>query len=199
MASYGTTTHRPATTSPSTSPSLTISPDDESDELTKKYLNRFKSAWPFNIPSTPESAAVRIIKNLEKFSLYYSIFVWTVLFITLIPKRKVSLILLVAMTEVTFLYFLLLRALPNSVVLHKIIDKRVVLSLLFMITSVELIFTRAFVHLFVTLSATIPVVILHAVFSKRDDVYVIEEGSGAGELVPLVEERVSDAEPVNLV
>lgn len=130
--------------------------------------------------------------------MYYSIFVWTVLFITLIPRRKVSLILLVAMTEVTFLYFLLLRALPSSVVLHKIIGKRVVLFLLFMITSVELIVTGAFVHLFVTLSATIPIVILHAVLSKRDDVFV-NEGRGDGELVRLVEERVSDADPENLV
>lgn len=194
MASHGTTTHRPATTSPSP----TISRDDEPEESIQKYLNRFKSTSPFNIPSTPESAAVRIIKNLEKFSLYYSIFVWTVLFITLIPRRKVSLILLVAMTEVTFLYFLLLRALPSSVVLHKIIGKRVVLFLLFMITSVELIVTGAFVHLFVTLSATIPIVILHAVLSKRDDVFV-NEGRGDGELVRLVEERVSDADPENLV
>lgn len=130
--------------------------------------------------------------------MYYSIFVWTVLFITLIPRRKVSLILLVAMTEVTFLYFLLLRALPSSVVLHKIIGKRVVLFLLFMITSVELIVTGAFVHLFVTLSATIPIVILHAVLSKRDDVFV-NEGRGDGELVRLVEERVSDADRENLV
>lgn len=102
------------------------------------------------------------------------------------------------MTEVTFLYFLLLRALPSSVVLHKIIGKRVVLFLLFMITSVELIVTGAFVHLFVTLSATIPIVILHAVLSKRDDVFV-NEGRGDGELVRLVEERVSDADRENLV
>ncbi|KAL2478039.1 PRA1 family protein F2 [Forsythia ovata] len=195
MASYGTTTQRPATSSPSP----TISRDDESEESTRKYLNSFQFTCPFNIPSTPESAAVRIIKNLAKFSLYYAIFVWTVLFITLIPQRKVSLILLVAMTEVTVLYFLLLRALPNSVVLHRIIDKRVVLFLLFMITSVELILTHAFIHLFATLSATIPIILLHAVLTKRDEVFVNEEGRGAGELVPLVEERVSDAEPVNLV
>lgn len=89
------------------------------------------------------------------------------------------------MTEVTF-------------VLHKIIDKRIVLFLLFMIASIELIFTCAFINLFVTLSATMPIVILHAMLSKRDDVFM-NEGKGAGELAPLVEERDSEAEPVNMV
>uniref|UniRef100_A0A5B7BZ06 PRA1 family protein n=1 Tax=Davidia involucrata TaxID=16924 RepID=A0A5B7BZ06_DAVIN len=187
MASYGTI-HRPHLTSAS----LTSQTDDESK---RKNRNNFKLICPFNIPSSPETAAVRIIRNLGSFGLYYTLFVWVILFITLIPKRKVSLIFLVAMTVVTSLYLLLLRLLPNSVVLHRIIDKRLVLALLAIVTAVELILTRAAIHLFVTLAAATPVILVHAVVRVRDDLFVDEEACAAGELVPLVyKKKSSDAE-----
>lgn len=197
MANYGTTTHRPSSTNP---PSPRSSQNNEPKDSLRKNLYTISFSFPFNIPSTPESAAVRVIRNLEKFSLYYAIFIWTVLFIALVPQRKVSVIYLVAMTEVTFLYFLLLRALPDSVILHRIIDKRFVLFLLFVITAVELILTHAAVHLFIVLAATVPIVIVHAVLSKREDVFVNEE---TGELARLVQEKLGDAaasaQPENLV
>ncbi|KAL0464262.1 UNVERIFIED_CONTAM: hypothetical protein Slati_0313800 [Sesamum latifolium] len=113
-----------------------------------------------------------------------------VLFIALIPQRKDSVVCLVITTEITFLYFLLLRSFPDSVLLHKIIDKRLVLFLLFVITAVLLILTRAAVHFFVVLAATLPVVLLHAVLSRTEDVVVHEE---AGEMARLVQERLGDA------
>ncbi|KAK4414298.1 PRA1 family protein F4 [Sesamum alatum] len=155
----------------------------------KKWTLSF--SFPFNIPSSPESAAIRIVRNLGKFSLYYAIFVWTVLFITLIPERKDSVVCLVITTEITFLYFLLLRSFPDSILLHKIIDKRVVLFLVFVITAVLLILTRAAVHLLVVLAATLPVVLLHAVVSRTEDVVVHEE---AGEMASLVQQRLGDAD-----
>lgn len=191
MANYNTTTALRPSTSPPTS--------HNNDRLTQEPLKNLYTLTfsnPFNIPSTPESAAVRIIKNLKRFGLYYSIFVWTVLFITLVPERKVSVIFLVAMTEVTFLYFLLLRALPDSVILHRIIDKRFVLFILFVVTSIELILTRAAIHLFIVLGATVPVVVVHAVLMKTEDVFVQE----VSEMARLVQEKLStDAQPENLV
>lgn len=116
MASYHSygTMQRPAT---STAPLQVDQPDDSKDSTRKRH-NDFKLLCPFNIPLSPEAAAVRIIRNLGDFGLYYTLFVWIILFISLVPKRKVSLIFLVAMTVVTCLYLLLLRALPNSVVLQ---------------------------------------------------------------------------------
>ncbi|CAK9169530.1 unnamed protein product [Ilex paraguariensis] len=185
MASYGTI-HRPSTTTsePASAP--------QTDNSKAKTRTDFKIICPFNIPLTPEAAAVRIIRNLGYFGLYYALFIWVILFITLVPKRKLSLILLVAMTIVACLYLLLLRALPDSVVLHRIIDKRFVLFLLVVITAVELILTRAAIHLFVTLAATIPIVLVHAIFRVREDLFVNEEASAAGELVPLVYNGVSE-------
>lgn len=193
MASYGTM-QRPSTTSTSTLPTTTH--PHEPKDTTRKTRNDFKLLFPFNIPATPEAAAVRIIRNLVYFRLYYILFIWTILFITLLPKRKVSLIFLVAMTAVTCLYLVLLRVVPNSVVLHKIIDRRLVLALLAIVTMVELILTRAALHLFLTLGCGTPVVLVHAVLRVRDDLFVEEEASAAGELVPLrptSEPKLSDA------
>ncbi|CAK9149405.1 unnamed protein product [Ilex paraguariensis] len=99
-----------------------------------KTQTNFNLIFPFNIPLTPEAAAVRIIRNLGYFRLYYTMFIWVILFITLVPKRKLSLVLLVVMTVVASLYLQLLRALPDSIVLHRIIDKRFDLSLMTALT-----------------------------------------------------------------
>ncbi|KAG8391491.1 hypothetical protein BUALT_Bualt01G0193200 [Buddleja alternifolia] len=191
MANYTTTTHRPSSTnSPPPPPGHDTKPDDP----TRKNIYTLNFSWPFNIPSTPESAAIRIVKNLANFSLYYAIFVWTVLFIALIPKRKVSVIYLVAMTEITLLYFLLMR---SFAVLHKMIDKRFVLFLLFIVTAVEMILTRAAIHLFIVLGATVPLIVVHAVLSKGEDVFVNKED---GEMVRLVvNEKLGDDHAENLV
>lgn len=197
MANYGTTTQRPSTNPPSPPPSQN---DDESKDSLPKKLYTITFSFPFDIPSTPESAAVRIVKNLERFSLYYATFIWTVLFITLVPARKVSVVFLVATTEVAFLYSLLLRALP---ILHRIIDKRIVYFLVFFAVAVEMILTEAALHLFIVLAATVPIVLLLAALSKTGAAAVDDE---AEELARLVVEKLSSgsggaaaAQPEDLV
>ncbi|XAR63287.1 hypothetical protein NMG60_11023174 [Bertholletia excelsa] len=194
MASYGTNTiQRSSTTS---SPSASRPTDESSKDSTRQTRKGFTLICPFGIPPTPEAAAVRIIRNLAYFGLYYAIFIWVILFIALLPKRKLSLILLVVMTALTSLYLLLLRPLP---LLQRIIDKRLVLALLFMVTTLEMILTRAAVHFFVTLGAAAPVILLHAVFRVRENLFVSEEASAAGELVPLMERKTGGSEPSDSV
>jgi len=98
------------------------------------------------------------------------------------------------MTYVTTLYFLLLRAFPNSVVLHRIIDKRVVLALLAIATAVQLILTKAGIHLAVTLASSVPVLLVHAVLWASYDAFEVEDSSAKGELAPLAghSESVAD-------
>ncbi|KAJ9178346.1 hypothetical protein P3X46_010437 [Hevea brasiliensis] len=154
----------------------------------------FKLVCPFKIPSSPEAAILRIIRNLNHFALYYTHFVWIILFISLIPKRKVSLILLVIMTYVGSLFLLLLRAVPSSNIVHKILDKRVVLSVIVVASMVELVLTHAGIHLLVSLAGSLPVVLVHAVLWVREDFSVEEKSSGgvgvgpSGELLPLVQD-----------
>jgi len=193
MANLGTTQRIPTTSKPSSPTTDTHEPKSPHEKL---YTD-FKFYCPINIPLTQEAAASRIIRNLGNLGLYYTLFIWIILFITLIPERKVSLILLVIMTYVTTIYCLLLRACPNSVVLHRIIDKRIVLSLLFIATAIQLILTKAGIHFAVTLTCSVPVVLIHAVLwagSYEYDVYETEEGSGKEELAPLNGHNDSEAQ-----
>ncbi|KAK7394600.1 hypothetical protein VNO78_15132 [Psophocarpus tetragonolobus] len=185
MANYGTTQRIP--TSSTVTPSSTdTSYEAEPKAPHEKFYSNFRIYCPINIPSSAEAAGVRIMRNISNFGLYYTLFVWVILFITLIPKRKVSLILFVIMTYVTTLYLLLLRAVPNSFVLHRIIDKRFVLALLAIATAVQLILTEAGIHLAVTLASSVPVVLVHAVFWASFDAFEIEDASGnKGQLAPL--------------
>ncbi|XP_055815062.1 uncharacterized protein LOC129884807 [Solanum dulcamara] len=178
---------RPSATS-SNSPSQT-QPDEskQNPNFEKNQPFSFQIICPFSIPVTPESAATRIIKNLGKIGPYYAEFVWIVLFIALIPERKVSLVFLVAIKEVAILYLLLLRAVANSVLFRWlfVFDTRlIVLPLLAIGTCLALIFTYAGLHLLITLAATLPIVLAHAVLWIADDCSLNEKINQ--ESVPLV-------------
>ncbi|KAK4267938.1 hypothetical protein QN277_024656 [Acacia crassicarpa] len=194
MASFGTVQRIPTSSSP---PSSSADQPKEPKAPHEKQFKDFNFYCPLNIPLTPEAAALRIIRNLGNLGLYYTLFVWIILFITLIPQRKVSLILLVIMSYVTTLYLLLLRAYPNSYVLHRVIDKRFVLALLAIATMVQLIITRAGIHLGVTLACAMPLVLLHAVLwiSDRE----ISENPGVAELAPLSNKSENGGEGSDLV
>lgn len=179
MANIGTTQRTPNTT---TTPSSTTDPYDPKGPSEKLYTD-FKIYWPFNIPLTSEAAAIRVIRNLENLGLYYTLFVWIILFIVLIPHRKLSLILFVIMTYATVLYCVVLRAYPNSMLLHRSIDKRFVLALLVFATIVQLILTEAGIHLAVTLACAVPIVLVHAVLWISHHVFEIEDGTQ--EMAPL--------------
>ncbi|KAK7340443.1 hypothetical protein VNO77_21145 [Canavalia gladiata] len=192
MANLGTTRRIATSSTPSSAADRNTTEPKGPHE---KFYTNFKIYCPINIPLTGEDAGVRIIRNMENFGLYYTLFVWIILFITLIPQRKVSLILLVIMTYVTTLYCLLLRACPNSVVLHRIIDKRFVLALLAIATALQLIFTEAGIHLAVTLACSVPIVLVHAILWASFDAFEIE--GGTGELAPLAALNESEAQSLD--
>lgn len=186
MASYGTiqrpsTLPNPASFKPSQPPSTSTH--------THKNMTHFNPLQYFNIPSSPEAAAIRIVRNLRYFRIYYTLLVWLILFVSLIPRRRLSLILLVATTAVGCFYLLLLRAIPDSVILHRIIDPRLVVALLGIVTVVELVLTRATIHLLVSLAVGVLIILVHAVLRMGDDLYVTEEAMAVGELLPLVSEK----------
>ncbi|KAJ1443641.1 hypothetical protein SESBI_00228 [Sesbania bispinosa] len=83
MANFGTTQR----TLTSSTPSSTADTHEPKGPHEKLYTD-FKIYWPFSIPLTSEAAAIRIIKNLENLGLYYTLFVWIILFITLIPQQQ---------------------------------------------------------------------------------------------------------------
>ncbi|XP_010246106.1 PREDICTED: PRA1 family protein F3-like [Nelumbo nucifera] len=181
MANYGTI-HRLSKTSSSIDHAQV-----KVDDLSRKAPKELVLLRYMAIPSSPEAAAVRIIRNLGYFWVYYTLIIWVILLVSLVPRRRLSLIFLVVMTVVTCFYLLLLRAFPSSIILHnKFIDRRLVLALIAIITVVELILTRAAIHLLVSLAIGIPIILVHAVLRVGDDLFVSEEASAGGELVPLL-------------
>ncbi|KAK7340441.1 hypothetical protein VNO77_21143 [Canavalia gladiata] len=181
MANFGTTQRTPTTSTPSSTADTNYEPKGPPEKL---YTD-FKIYWPFNMPLSSEAAAIRVIRNLENLGLYYTLFVWIILFIVLIPHRKLSLILFVIMTYVTVLYCLILKAHPNSVLLHRSIDKKFVFGLLVFATVVQLILTEAGIHLAVTLACAVPFVLVHAVLWVNHHVNEIEDAFGTKQLSSL--------------
>ncbi|KAL5724031.1 hypothetical protein ACHQM5_007345 [Ranunculus cassubicifolius] len=181
----------------STATSAQMDHPDMSDTSSDNKVRRdYGFLRQFGFPSSPEVAAARIIFNLGYFRLYYTLFLWIILFASLAPKRQISLILLFAMSGVIAAYLLLLRAIPSSsVVPYKTIDRRLVVALLVIVTIVALILTKAGIHLLVSLASGIPCVLLHSVIQVNDDVFVHEEASqNNGEFVPLVCKEAGDVE-----
>ncbi|XP_052171646.1 PRA1 family protein F3-like [Diospyros lotus] len=191
MANIGSTTvQRPTATPP---PPADSTPINGSKHSRRRNRNSFKFTFPFDIPSSPEAAAARIIRNLTYFGPYYLIFVWSILAIPLLPQRKVSFMILVAMTIVTCLFLLLLRLQPM------VIEKFLVLALIAIVTMVAMILTNAAIHFFASLAGSVPVILIHAVLRTRDDQVVDDEAGATGELVPLVNQTAGETEPAAFV
>ncbi|XP_048132757.1 uncharacterized protein LOC115726294 isoform X2 [Rhodamnia argentea] len=179
MSNFGIT-QRPSSISPST-------PQMETPHAPKaRPLNNVKLAFPFGLPATPEAAAARIIKNLSHFSLFYALFLWVGLSISLVPQRRYSLLLLMATTIIANQYLIMLRLMPSSICMNKALDKTLVLVPVAIVTAVGLILTQAAIHLFATLGIGLPVILVHAVL-WREGGFVNEEASAPGELAPLVD------------
>ncbi|CAN1266258.1 hypothetical protein LINPERPRIM_LOCUS12481 [Linum perenne] len=94
------------------------------------------------------------------------------------------------MTYVGSLYLLILRTFPGSYLLNKLVDKRLVLSLVVVATMLELIFTEAALHLLITLAATTPLVLIHAALWIGEHL-VPGEKEDAEEFLPIVQESLA--------
>ncbi|XP_022635676.1 uncharacterized protein LOC106759622 isoform X2 [Vigna radiata var. radiata] len=92
MENFGATQRTPSTT---TTPSSSTLDTYESKGHHEKLYTDFKIYWPFNMPLTSEAAALRVIRNLENLGLYYTLFVWIILFIVLIPHLFAAIVQLI--------------------------------------------------------------------------------------------------------
>ncbi|KAI4387837.1 hypothetical protein MLD38_000231 [Melastoma candidum] len=144
--------------------------DNPDNSLTARRsgLPDLKFVFPFDMPASPEALAIRIIKNLSRFCLFYSLLLWAGLTISLVPIRRTSLHILLSMTAVTNSFLILLRLMPQPMFLHRAMDKAAVLLTLGIVTVIALILTGAAMHMFLTSAIGVPVVLVHAAFWKDD-------------------------------
>ncbi|KAI4339606.1 hypothetical protein MLD38_024526 [Melastoma candidum] len=147
-----------------------LSATENPDSPTARRAGRpdFKFVFPFDMPSSPEALAVRIIKNLSHFCLFYSLLLWAGLTISLVPIRRTSLHILLSMTVVTNSFLILLKLMPQPMFLHRAMDKAAVLLTLGIVTVVALILTGAAMHMFLTCAIGASVVSVHAAFWKDE-------------------------------
>lgn len=107
----------------------------------------------------------------------YAIIVLVILFLSLI-WHPISLIVFVVLMAVwLFLYFL--RDEP-LVIFHRVIDDRVVLTVLSVLTLGLLLLTGATMNILVSVLVGIVVIVMHAVLRRTDDLCLDEEGAEAG-------------------
>lgn len=164
--------------SSSSTSNMTVLNDDEDSSMMKSAHHKhhdssspsftFNFTFPLSIPSTPEKAAIRIVKNMVAFGLYYLLFIYIVLFITLIPKRKVSLTYLAGFKEIGFLYLVFVRCLPRTFFLNHGVCKFLVLFGLCIASVVLMIVTKAGLHLMIVLVSAVPVILFHATLWREE-------------------------------
>ncbi|KAJ8465360.1 hypothetical protein OPV22_027912 [Ensete ventricosum] len=161
---------------------------------TRKALARFARPQSFAAPPDAEAAAVRAVRNLASFRLYYALLLWVLLLASLFPRRRATMLFLMAASKVALFYGALLKAFPTSALLLRIIDRRLVVALALAVILIELALTRALPQLLLAVGIGLPIILLHAVFRVRDD--LLEDGDdkaaavgAAGELDSVLEKK----------
>lgn len=127
----------------------------------------------FGIPAAGISGAVsRLRFNAAYFRMNYAILVLLILFLSLLWHPISLIVFIVLMAAWLFLYFL--RDQP-LVVLGHLVDDRVVLVFMAVLTVVVLLLTQAAVNILVAVIVGVVVVVAHAAFRKTEDLFLDEE------------------------
>ncbi|KAJ7951644.1 PRA1 family protein [Quillaja saponaria] len=134
-----------------------------------KILFDFRS---LKLPSSLSDAISRIRTNIAYFQLNYAIIVLFILFLSLLWE-PISLIVFVAlMAAWLFLYFL--RDEP-LVIVGRLIDDRIVLIVMSVLTIVLLLLTNATLNIVVAILIGVVVILVHAALRKTDNLFLDEE------------------------
>ncbi|RWW83862.1 hypothetical protein BHE74_00007620 [Ensete ventricosum] len=183
MASYGGVLRRSA---------AVIERARDGARRTRKALARFARPQSFAAPHDAEAAAVRAVRNLRSFRLHYAILLWVLLLASLFPRRRATMLFLMAASKIALFCGALLKAFPNSALLGRIVDRRLAAALLLAMIGVELVMTRAVPQFLLAMAIGVPLVLLHAVFRVRDDLTASGQeaaGAGGGALGPISEKK----------
>ena len=174
MTTYGTI---PTSSSP-TAPSSSLEYISRAKQRIKAGLGE-RRPWrvmfnfrSFGLPSSFSDALSRIRMNIAFFRMNYAIVMLLILFLSLL-WHPISLIVFVILMAVwLFVYFL--RDEPLVVFGH-LIDDRVVLIVMAVLTIVLLLLTHVTWNIVGSLLIGLALVVLHAAFRKTDDLFVDEE------------------------
>ncbi|KAK3157158.1 hypothetical protein QOZ80_2AG0116940 [Eleusine coracana subsp. coracana] len=141
-----------------------------------------------------EAAAVRAVRNLRTFRFHYAALQWALLLAFLAPRHRASVLFLMAASKGLLVYGGLLKAFPNSALLRRLLDRRLVGLVFVALVLADIAAAGAVPSLLAALAAGVPVVVLHASFRVRDDLEgpapeAAENGKEEDEAAAVVEKK----------
>ncbi|XP_050232359.1 PRA1 family protein F3-like [Mercurialis annua] len=144
---------------------------------TRRSWKQMFNYHSFNLPKTFQESLTRMKTNTVYFRMNYAIIVLVILFLSLL-YHPISMIVFVVMAAAwVILYFM--RDEP-LVVLGRLVDDRVVMIVLAVLTVGFLILSGVTLNVLSSLLIGVVVVVVHGVVRKTDDLAVDEEEEATG-------------------
>ncbi|OEL26237.1 hypothetical protein BAE44_0012744 [Dichanthelium oligosanthes] len=141
-----------------------------------------------------EAAAVRSVRNLCTFWFHYAVLQWALLLASLTPRHRASVVFLIAASKGLLVYGGLLKVFPNSALLRRLLDRRLVATVFVALVLADMVAAGAVANLLTALTAGVPIIVLHTSFRVRDDlegpsVDVAAENGKEDETAAVVEKK----------